>query len=163
MENLTAKIKEILDTPNDKIDIDSAALVLLKVNRNRILNQNILRRNDVAKLKYELQKIYDFRSKENALNEAKELEKEVIPVIEVTLPAAEKIEATETKGMRPDHEKLPDDIKACYLENLNHYHKMRKLHEQLKLMGDAKACDRYPFLKELVDLDKEVRENLVCL
>ncbi len=50
------EIKIILDTPDEQIDIDAAALLLLKINRNRILHQNIVRRRDIAKLKYELQK-----------------------------------------------------------------------------------------------------------
>jgi hypothetical protein len=36
---------------------------------------------------------------------------------------------------------------------------MRKLHEQLKLLGNARACDRYPYLKELTGLDKKLRAN----
>jgi len=159
MENLTAKIKEILDTPNEQIDIDYAATILLKVNRNRILNQSIVRRGNVAKLRYELQKIYDFRYKEDSLAEVKELEEKIVPVIKETFPVAEQKEASENKGLRADHDQLPDEIKAKYVENQNIFPRMRKLHEQLKLMGDAKACDRYPFLQELVDLDKQLREN----
>jgi hypothetical protein len=45
------------------------------------------------------------------------------------------------------------------VENLNIYPRMRKLHEQLKLMRGASACDRYPFLKELKELDENLRKN----
>lgn len=159
MEYLTRKIKEILDTPDEQIDIDYAATILLKVNRNRVLNQSIVRRGNVSKLRYELQKIYDFRFKENALVEVKVLEEKIVPIIKETFPSAEQKEASENKGLRADHEQLPDEIKAKYVENQNIFPRMRKLHEQLKLMGDAKPCDRYPYLKELVDLDKQLREN----
>ncbi len=159
MENLTSKIKEILDTPDSQIDIDSAATILLKINRNQILHQNIIRKNNVAKLRYELQKIYDFRSKEDAIAETKVLEEKVKPILTETLPVVEKIETSESKGLRADHDQLPDEIKAKFVENLNIFPRMRKLHEQLKLMADAKPCDRFPFLQELVDLDKQLREN----
>ena len=159
MRDLTAKIKEILDTPDEQIDIDYAATILLKVNRNRILNQNIIRRGNVAKLRYELQKVYDFRFKEDALNETQILEEKIVSVVKETLPKIESIEKSETKGMRPDHNQLPDEIKAKFLENQNIFPKMRKLHEQLKLMSNAKACDRYPFLQELVEQDHKLREN----
>jgi hypothetical protein len=159
MEDLTSKIKEILDTPDGQVNIAEAATVLLKINRNKILHQNIIRRNNVAKLKYELKKIYDFRMKESAIAETAELEKQVAKVVKKTFPEAEKIEASEKKGKRADHDRLPDEIKAMFLENLNIYPRMRKLHEQLKLLGNAMPCDRYPFLKELKALDEKLRAN----
>jgi hypothetical protein len=158
-ENLTNEIKKVLGTPDEQVDIEPAALLLLKLNRNRILYDSICRRRNVDKLKYELRKIYDFRSKEKAVEEVKVLEKEVVKVVKSTFPKEEKREATETKGKRPDHEQLPDEIKALYLENLNIFPKMRKLHEQLKLMNTALPCDRYPFLKELKEMDEKLRKN----
>ena len=159
MEDLTKKIKEILDTPDKEIDITVAATVLLKINRNQILYQNIIRKRNAEKLKYELKKIYDFRVNENAIQEVKAMEGEIKTIIETTLPKIEKIEAEDAKGKRPDHDNLPDEIKVKFLENQNIFPRMRKLHEQLKLMGNAKACDRYPFLKELKDLDEKLRKN----
>ncbi|MDR1454610.1 MAG: hypothetical protein LBJ01_03065, partial [Tannerella sp.] len=159
MENLTDKIKEILDTPDDRVNVDEAATVLLKINRNQILHRSIIRRDNVEKLKYELKKIYDFRMRDQAVAETAELEKQVAVIVKETLPEAGKIEASETKGMRADHEQLPDDIKAKFLENQNIFPRMRKLHEQLKLLGNARACDRYPYLKELTGLDKKLRAN----
>jgi hypothetical protein len=123
------------------------------------LNQNIIRRKDIPKLRYELQKVYDFRSKEDALAEVKALEKKVLPVIRETLPKIKEVEESETKGLRSDHDQLPDEIRAKYLENKNIYTRMRKLHEQLKLMPGAKPCDRHPYLQELVSLDKQLRKN----
>jgi hypothetical protein len=157
--NFNLAIKAILDKKDSEIDIASAASVLLKVNRNRILFENIVKRKNVEKLRYELQKIYDFRIRDAAAKEAGELEKQAVSIITKTLPVIEEKEAGELKGLRPDHDSLPDEIKARALENQNNYPRMRKLHEQLKLMVDAKACDRYPFLKELKELDETVRRN----
>ena len=159
MDDLTNEIKKILDTPDDQVNIPEAALKLLKLNRNRILHQNIIKKNNVGKLKYELQKIYDFRIKDDAIAETKDLEKQMVVIVENTFPAVEKTEASETKGKRPDHDQLPDEIKALLLENQNIFPRMRKLHEQLKLMGNAKPCDRYPYLKELKELDDILRGN----
>ena len=36
---------------------------------------------------------------------------------------------------------------------------MRSLHEKLKLMVNDRPCDRYPFLKELVGYDEQIRSN----
>ena len=159
MDEFTSKIKTILDTSDDQVNIAEAALLLLKLNRNRILHDSIVRKNNVGKLKYELKKIYDFRMKDNALAETKELENAAVVIVKETLPKAEAIEATETKGKRADHDRLPDEIKALLLENQNVFPRMRKLHEQLKLMANSKPCDRYPFLKELKELDETLRNN----
>ena len=159
MGELTSKIKEILDTPDKEVDITVAATVLLKINRNQILYQNIIRKNNVAKLKYELQKIYDFRIAEDAAKETAVLEDEAKVIANETLPKIKKIEEEETKGKRADHDTLPDEIKAKFLENLNIFPRMRKLHEQLKLMSNGRPCDRYAYLKELKELDETLRAN----
>jgi hypothetical protein len=103
--------------------------------------------------------MYNFRIKEDAVSETKKLEEEVAVIVKTTLPEEKKKNEDETKGKRQDHDALPDDIKAMFLENLNIFPRMRKLHEQLKLLAGAKACDRYPFLQQLVDLDKKLRSN----
>jgi len=159
MHELTEKIKEILDTPNDQVDVEAGALVLLKVSRKKILFNNIIKKRNIERLKHELQKIYNYRVKSETAEDVKNLDKKVLPILSDTLPKNEVIEKSETKGKREDHDLLPDEIKAMYLENLNIFPRMRKLHEQLKLMGDAKPCDRYPYLKELVDLDTKLRDN----
>lgn len=159
MHELTLKIKEIIDTPDNEVNIGEAALVLLKVNRNRTLHDSIIRRNNVEKLKYELKKIYEFRFRSEATEEVNILEKEAVSIIENTLPVNQRIEESETKGKREDHDRLPDEIKALYLENFNHFPLMRKLHEQLKLMSNSLPCDRYPLLKKLKELDAKIRQN----
>jgi hypothetical protein len=153
------EIKAIIDATDEQIDIDKAALILLKLNRNRILHQSIVRRRDVAKLKYELQKQYNFRSAEQAEAETVELEKEAKVILKQTLPKIEQVEASASAGKRADHDQLPDEIKAKLLENQNIYPRMRKLHEQLKLLNNGKPCDRYEYLKELKTLDETVHKN----
>jgi hypothetical protein len=61
--------KEVLDTPEGEADIEPAALLLPKMNRNRILYESILRRKNVDKLKYGLRKIHTFRSREESAKE----------------------------------------------------------------------------------------------
>ena len=159
MENLTDKIKDILDQPEGGIRFEEAALVLLQINRNRILYENIVRRGNEKKLRYELQKIYDFRMTDQAAQETQRLEEKARTILTTTLPAAEAKEKEENKGRRADHDQLPEAIQALWLENQNLYPRMRKLHEQLKLMSDKLPCDRYPYLKELKELDEKIRSN----
>ena len=66
-------------------------------------------------------------------------------------------------GKRADHELLPDEIKALYAENLDIVHRMRELHLKLRSLSlDNATCpdsERYPFLKEIIALDKKLHEN----
>lgn len=66
-------------------------------------------------------------------------------------------------GKRLDHDSLPVEIQALYIENGNIIHKMRELHLQLRqLSKENTTCpdsERYPFLKELIALDKTYHKN----
>ncbi|MDR2913418.1 MAG: hypothetical protein LBV74_01050 [Tannerella sp.] len=159
MDKLLEQIKKVLDTPDDKLDIASAAALLLKFSKNRILNENIIRRQNVGKLKYELRKYYDYHASEALRKEVATIETDAKIIVEETLPALEQKEQGPLNGLRPDHDRLPEEIKALAIENRNDYPRMRKLHEQLKLLANARPCDRYPLLQELKKLDSKVREN----
>lgn len=66
-------------------------------------------------------------------------------------------------GRREDHDSLPDDIKARFVENLSILQRMRELHLRLRTLSlDNAICpdsERYPFLKELIKLDKQLHSN----
>ena len=66
-------------------------------------------------------------------------------------------------GKRIDHDSLPDEIKAKYVENLSILQRMRELHLKLRSLSlDTAPCpdsERYPFLKELIELDKKMHDN----
>ena len=67
------------------------------------------------------------------------------------------------KGKRADHDSLPDTIQALYSENLNLLHRMRECHLQVRKIAlsdkPCTDCDIYPFVKELIDLDKRYHAN----
>lgn len=66
-------------------------------------------------------------------------------------------------GIRADHDLLPAEIQALYVENASILQKMRELHLTLRNLSlDNVACpdsERYPFLKELIELDKKYHSN----
>ena len=66
-------------------------------------------------------------------------------------------------GIRADHDLLPAEIQALYVENASILQKMRELHLILRNLSlDNVACpdsERYPFLKELIELDKKYHSN----
>ena len=67
------------------------------------------------------------------------------------------------QGKRDDHDQLPDEIQALYVENLGIVQKMRELHLKLRSLSLEKSpcpdSERYPFLKELIALDKRLHSN----
>ena len=66
-------------------------------------------------------------------------------------------------GKREDHDALPDEVKAKYVENLSLLQRMRELHLRLRSLSlENSTCpdsERYPFLKELIALDKKLHAN----
>ena len=66
-------------------------------------------------------------------------------------------------GKREDHDSLPDEIKAKYVENLLLLQRMCELHLRLRSLSLENATcqdsERYPFLKELISLDKKLHTN----
>lgn len=61
------------------------------------------------------------------------------------------------KGRRSDHDQLPEDIQALYYEIPNITRRMQHLHMRLRDLSLENApcpdADRYPFIKELYQLD----------
>lgn len=146
---LTQQIKDWLASQEQ--DIAIGAELLLRVNRNRILHQNIIRRNMKDKLIYELEKIISMREHGEPCGKVPEMEEKIK---DFTIP---KEGEEPERGLRPDHDELPDKIKLLVEKNLLIYPTMRKLHETLKLLKTP--CDREPYLKELLALDASLRTN----
>ncbi len=142
-------------------DIEAGALLLLKLNRNRVLYQYITRKKALPKLIYEMKKQSDILSKRQNLAASELTEEEVQKFTQKSVRAAKTIEIVEkgVKGKRHDHEQLSQEAQEAYEKNLDIYPKMRSLHEKLKLMVNDRPCDRYPFLKELVGYDEQIRSN----
>lgn len=157
MDKINEKLSELINMPPKDVDINEAAMLLLQLNRNRILYQNLVRRNDVPKCLYELRKYYDNRVargliKKSGISTQKQEDN-------VNVSKSSELDENVKKGMREDHDSLPDVVKGYYLENLNIHPLRRKLHEQLKLMVNATPEERKPLLEELSELDKRHSAN----
>ena len=146
------KCQAWLDTPADQRDINEGATLMLQANRNRIMYQNVLHRKNFEKVEYELTKWLG--------NKMRKCDKQTVTVLykEVALISKE-IAPAETRGARPDHDTLPDEIKAIIFANSERYARLRQLHERLKVLSGKgyTACDRFPYLTEMLALSKEIR------
>lgn len=142
-------------------DLEAGALLMLKLNRNRTLYQYILRKNALDKLIYEMKKQFDILSARTKHESIKLTEQQVSDLTAAASKATKTLEVVDkgVKGKRADHDLLSVDSQQAFENNLAIYPKMRSLHEKLKLMVNDRPCDRFPFLKELITLDNQVRAN----
>ena len=161
----TELIKQWLETPEDERDYSVGALYLLKLSGNQILYKNIVaaldKRHDVVE--YQLQKYYNFRVQALTHAQVEEMAAQVETIVADHIPLAATADEQPQKGKRADHDSLPDDIKAKYVENLSLLQRMRELHLKLRSLSLENATcpdsERYPFLKELIALDKKLHAN----
>lgn len=161
----TELIGKWLNTHPDERDYSVGALYLLKLSGNQILYKNIVaaldRRHDV--IEYQLQKYYNFRVQALTHAQVEEMAAQVETIVAEHISLAAKADEAPAKGKRHDHDTLPDEIKAKYVENLSLLQRMRELHLRLRSLSlDNSPCpdsERYPFLKELISLDKKLHAN----
>lgn len=164
----TEQIRQWLETHEDERDYAVGALYLLKLSGNQILYKNIVaaldRRHDV--IEYQLQKYYNFRVQALTHAQVEEMAAQVQTIADehhLTDDASTVPEDERRLGKREDHDSLPDEVKAKYVENLSILQRMRELHLRLRSLSlDNATCpdsERYPFLKELITLDKKLHSN----
>ena len=165
MDNkFTELIKQWLETPSNQRDYSVGALYLLKLSGNQIMYRNIVaqldRRHDFVD--YQIQKYYNFRVQALTHAQVEEMQQQVDVIVAEHISLAANADEHKT-GKRDDHDSLPDEIKAKYVENLSILQRMRELHLKLRSLSlDTAPCpdsERYPFLKELIDLDKKMHAN----
>ena len=162
--NFTRLLKKWLETAPEERDYTVGALYLLKLSGNKIMYANIVanidRRHEIVE--YQLQKYYNFRVKELTHAQVEEMQQKVDAIVEEHIPLAAEAD-TQRVGKRDDHDLLPDSIKALYVENLSLLQRMRELHLRLRSLSlENVTCpdsERYPFLKEMIALDKKLHSN----
>ena len=161
----TEQIKQWLETPETERDYTVGALYLLKLSGNQIMYRNIISQIDRQHdfVEYQLQKYLNFRVQALTHAQVQEMEKEVEQIVAEHIPLTAVADESPAKGKRTDHDSLPDEIKAKYVENLSLLQRMRELHLRLRSLSlENVTCpdsERYPFLKELISLDKKLHSN----
>lgn len=160
----TEQIKSWLETPENERDYIVGALFLLKLSGNQIMYKNIITQIDRRHefIDYQLQKYYNFRVQALTHAQVEEMQERVDVIVAEHISLATNADEHRT-GKRDDHDSLPDEIKAKYVENLSILQRMRELHLKLRSLSlETAPCpdsERYPFLKELIELDKKMHAN----
>ena len=162
----TEKIQQWLDTPHEQRDYEQGALYLLKLNGNQIMYRNLMSnpRGKAEFIEYRLRKHYKFRVKDLTHAQVVAMDKQVEEIVKKHNTFTEDNPAKEFKqGKRGDHDTLPEEIQALYVENLSLLQRMREVHLKLRTLSTADApcpdSERYPFLKELIELDTRLHAN----
>ena len=165
-ESFNLKLQEWVN--NEKRTVEDGCLLLLQLEGNRIHYDNLMRYPYKDKLmKYllsELSRRLKTRLVKVTHQQVTEMQDKVKAIESEHFSEEKKKEVEEfRKGKRADHDELPDKIQALYVENLSLLQRMREVHLQLRKMSDEKvSCpdsERYPFLKEMIELDKKLHEN----
>ena len=166
-KEFTNKLQTWLSLPREDRDWDEGALMLLQLTGNKIMYRN-LSVNPEGKANFiegKLQQYLEFRLAELTHEQVKEMQHVVEEIVkEHTEFKSDDNEAKNFKaGKRADHDTLPEEIQALYVENLDLVHRMRELHLKLRTMSTTDSTcadsDRYPFLKEFIKLDKKLHDN----
>ena len=165
---LTQRIQDWLEAKPADRSLDEGAELVLKLTGNQFMHRNILVRKDFKMIEYQLKKYLPQRLQQVTHEEVERMTKEADKIAEDhhldTIRKSPKTPPEEwKKGKREDHDSLPEEIQARYAENLTILHQMRECHLQARKIAQSKKtctdCDIYPFVKELIELDKRYHAN----
>ena len=165
-QNFNNQVQEWLDEPFAERDYAKGAMFLLKLTGNQIMYRNLMANpNRNAKfIELQIKKRMQFRLAQLTHEQVEQMQQQVDKIVKEHFSLKENNPVSEfRKGKRADHEELPDEVQALYVENLSIVQKMRELHMKLRSLSlENVTCpdsERYPFLKELITLDKRLHSN----
>ena len=174
-KQFTLKLQEWMNTPAEERDYEQGALFLLQLTNNKILYRNISRdpKRHGEFIEFKIKRYLQYRLQDLTHEEVQDMQRKVDSITaehaldKVTSSKEDKEALSEGEqfraGKRADHDTLPPEIQALFVENADIMRKMRELHLQLRnLSAQSTTCpdsDRYPFLKELIELDKRYHHN----
>lgn len=158
----------------DERDYAEGCTMFLQLTGRVVMYKNLLAVRDMPRLETELQAKYDFRVRGLTHGQVTEMSAHVEKIVE-SLELSDDREAEGCslnarpssldfkRGKRPDHDTLPPEIQALYVENLSVLRRMREVHLRLRSLSlvdhPCPDSERYPFLKELIGIDKKYRGN----
>lgn len=154
---ITQFLSDFVQADQAERDYDKAALVLLRISGNKMRYNAMLRNLDRYKevIDRELAKYLEFRLAKITREQVDRMQTEANAIV----AKSEKTESRIAAGKRPDHDNLPDDVKAAYAETLDILRKQRKLHAAISTLALAQSScpssEIYPFVKEIIELDKK--------
>lgn len=172
-KEFTESLKRWLETPREERDVREGAELLLRINGNRHIYNLAMNRPEAAHdhVEYDLKKFLQIRLDGHTVESIREMERELLPKVRTLIPPPEEeteselseddtVEETPTapnvhRGRRPDHDELPEHIRAIYDRGGELYEKIRRTFTELQDLEKAPPCDRYEKIKILEGLYEE--------
>lgn len=166
--NFTLRLKEWLETPAAERSTAEGASLLLKLTGNRLQYAAVMHDpgRHAAMVEYQLQKHYNFRVADLTLEQLTEMSRdadsrmEAAGIDESEESAGESAAKSAGFGCRPDHDRLPAEIRQLYVDNLAVRRKMQQLHLRIRMelagrpLTSCRASDVYAFVRELLDTEQ---------
>ena len=175
-KEFTLKLQQWVNTPAEERDYEQGALFLLQLTNNKIMYRNISRdpKRHAEFIEFKIKRYLKYRLQNLTHEQVQDMQRKVDSI--AAEHALDKVTSSSKKdkealseaeqfraGKRADHDTLPDEIQALFVENADIMRKMRELHLQLRKLSEASSTcpdsDRYPFLKEIIELDKRYHRN----
>lgn len=164
MDDFAKKISEWLDTEPEARNIEQGALLLLKINRNRIAYDNTIRnpRRYAANLEYQLRRHLEFRLADVTHEQVAEMQVKAEEIYLKNFGHTEQQVQESSRGLRSDHDKLPSDIRKAYESAMEKRRRISQCHlkarEIMQSNIKCKDSELFPWVKEIISLDKEVHK-----
>lgn len=160
--NFTEEIRLWLEAPAR--DYNKGALLLLKLSGNRIMYNNVVvnTKAHAGYIDYNIQKYYNFRVQNLTHTEVQKMSDQCEIIVKDHISNTVPVDEFK-KGKREDHDSLPLEVQAMFTENLGITQRMREVQMKLRSISLADTVcldsERFPYLKELIELDKRLHKN----
>lgn len=151
MINFDAVIRQWLNYAEEDRSPQQGALILLKIDRNRVFYNAAIANPEKYLPKIEEKLKSHLTRREEVLSEE---EKEFLVAVADKIMENKKFRAM-TSGKRADHDSLPPEIQKLYEENLDLRRRRSQYHTQIQLLRTSKADCSKEDLKDIVDLLKQ--------
>lgn len=154
---LTEGMRRYLEADPAERDHADGARIFLRISGLVHVYNQIMRGgpdNFAPFLESKLRNYYEFRLARMTHEQVAELSAKADSAVGTADSKEEELRA----GKRKDHDSLPEDVRAAYVEALNCLNKERELHLQIRRLALHEATcpdsELYPFVKEIVRLDE---------
>lgn len=156
MNELTEDIQKFLSVADKERDYAVGADLLMRITGNAVRYREMMRKGPktfAAFINKKLGEILEFRLAKLTHAQVSVMKAKADKIVEKSSGNEEQIRS----GKREDHDKLPEEIKAAYIEALDCLRKERELHTQIRMLalGHVSCPDSevYPFVKEIIKID----------
>ena len=175
----TEQIARWLQSEHDSQEaVAAGATLLLQLNRDSAMYQRIMRnpKRELKFLEYKLRRFLQMRQDGQTVKDVVKMDCEITDQIEPIVNAdryasdadflpvqqpPEKDGGNDMyvrKGIRPDHDRLPDNIKALWPKNAERWKKIKEAFETCKQLTEP--CDRYEYLKVLKETWYKYKQDM---